>query len=147
MARVNFANCMIVGTLIGCVFTVYIAKSNSRQNSLVQENQRRHLMYTKGDTGTGSGSHKIKRWWIKIRFYICFCLFVFLFCIHCLLHAAYCSKLCVFDHVQLEDDIGYIKISHTDISKRTRSKKQTLILLKSFEENQLQALHQFWPNF
>ena len=55
MARVKFANIMIVGTLIGCAFTVYVAKSNSRQNSLVQENQRRHLMYTKGDTGSGVG--------------------------------------------------------------------------------------------
>jgi len=59
MARVKFANIMILGTLIGCAFTVYIAKSNSRQNSLVQENQRRHLMYTKGDTGLGSGVGRI----------------------------------------------------------------------------------------
>ena len=59
MARVKFANCMIVATLIGCAITVYVAKSNSRQNSLVQENQRRHLMYSKGDTGTGSGTGRL----------------------------------------------------------------------------------------
>ena len=37
-------------------------------------------------------------------------------------------KVCVFDLVQLEDDIGYFKSSHTDLlfSNWTRSKTQTL---------------------
>ena len=38
-------------------------------------------------------------------------------------------KVCVLDLVQLEDDIGYIKSSHTDLSSSnwTRSKTQTLV--------------------
>ena len=40
------------------------------------------------------------------------------------------TKVCVLDLVQLEDDIGYFKSSHTDLfsSKSTRSKTQTLPL-------------------
>ena len=38
-------------------------------------------------------------------------------------------KVCVLDLVQLEDDIGNIKSSHTDLSSSnwTRSKTQTLV--------------------
>ena len=47
-------------------------------------------------------------------------------------------KVCVFDLVQLEDDIGYIKSSHTDLSSTnwTRSKTQTLftIILQKLTE-------------
>ena len=40
------------------------------------------------------------------------------------------GKVCVLNLVQLEDDIGYFKSSHTDLlsSNWTRSKTQTLIL-------------------
>jgi len=53
-ARIKFANVMIVGTIFGCILTVVFAKTNSRQNSLVEENMKRHLMYKKGETG-GAG--------------------------------------------------------------------------------------------
>ena len=45
---------MIICTIIGAIMTVYFAKKNSRQNSLIEENQRRHLMYQKGETGSGA---------------------------------------------------------------------------------------------
>ena len=39
-------------------------------------------------------------------------------------------KVCVLDLVQLEDNIGYIKSSHTDLSSSnlTRSKTQSMIV-------------------
>ena len=45
---------MILCTILGAATTVYFAKKNSRQNSLIEENQRRHLMYQKGETGSGA---------------------------------------------------------------------------------------------
>ena len=54
-ARIKIANIMIAMTLVGAAFTIYFAKTNSRQNSLIEENQRRHLMYSKGETGSGTG--------------------------------------------------------------------------------------------
>ena len=54
MARIKVANGMILCTIIGACITVYFAKKNSRQNSLIEENQRRHLMYQKGETGSGA---------------------------------------------------------------------------------------------
>merc|ERR1712080_523985 len=50
-ARIKFANFMIVTTLVLALMTVMYAKSHSRQNSLLQENVRRHLQYQKGDDG------------------------------------------------------------------------------------------------
>ena len=54
MARIKVANLMILFTLLGAALTVYYAKKNSRQNSLIEENQRRHAMYKKGETGSGA---------------------------------------------------------------------------------------------
>ena len=54
MARIKVANLMILSTLIAAAMTVYFAKKNSRQNSLIEENERRHLMYKKGETGSGA---------------------------------------------------------------------------------------------
>ena len=54
MARIKFANLMILATILGAAMTVYFAKKNSRQNSLIEENNRRHLMYQKGETGSGA---------------------------------------------------------------------------------------------
>ena len=54
MARIKVANGMILCTIIGAVITVYFAKKNSRQNSLIEENQRRHLAYRRGETGSGA---------------------------------------------------------------------------------------------
>merc|ERR1719397_1970937 len=34
--------------------TIYYAKNNSRQNSLVEENERRHLQYRRGELGGGA---------------------------------------------------------------------------------------------
>ena len=45
---------MILCTIIGAAITVYFAKKNSRQNSLIEENQRRHLAYQRGETGSGA---------------------------------------------------------------------------------------------
>ena len=45
---------MMLFTVLGACMTVYYAKKNSRQNSLIEENQRRHQMYKKGETGSGS---------------------------------------------------------------------------------------------
>ena len=45
---------MILSTILGAIGTIIFAKSNSRQNSLIEENQRRHRMYNKGETGSGS---------------------------------------------------------------------------------------------
>ena len=52
--RIKVANLMILSTILGAIGTIIFAKSNSRQNSLIEENQRRHLMYNKGETGSGS---------------------------------------------------------------------------------------------
>ena len=54
-ARIKMANLMIFLTLLGSLLTVIYAKSNSRQNSLQEENYRRHLHYLKGETGSGTG--------------------------------------------------------------------------------------------
>ena len=54
MARIRIANIMILCTLLGAATTVYFAKKNSRQNSLIEENQRRHLAYKRGETGSGA---------------------------------------------------------------------------------------------
>ena len=54
MARIKVANIMILTTLVCALITVIYAKKNSRQNSLIEENQRRHLMYQKGETGSGA---------------------------------------------------------------------------------------------
>jgi hypothetical protein len=48
------ANVMIGSTLVCACITIYFAKTYSRQNSLVEENTRRHMMYKKGETGSGS---------------------------------------------------------------------------------------------
>ena len=53
-ARIKTANTMIALTILGACITIWFAKTHSRQNSLVEENSRRHLMYKKGETGTGS---------------------------------------------------------------------------------------------
>ena len=50
-ARISIANIMILCTILGACITIYFAKKNSRQNSLLEENQRRHLMYARGSTG------------------------------------------------------------------------------------------------
>ena len=50
-ARISIANIMILFTILGACITIYFAKKNSRQNSLLEENQRRHLMYARGSTG------------------------------------------------------------------------------------------------
>ena len=54
MARIKVANIMILTTLVCALITVIYAKKNSRQNSLLEENERRHLMYKKGETGSGA---------------------------------------------------------------------------------------------
>ena len=54
MMRIKVANLMILSTILAAAMTVYFAKKNSRQNSLIEENQRRHLMYKKGETGSGA---------------------------------------------------------------------------------------------
>ena len=54
MARIKVANGMILCTIMGAIITIIYAKKNSRQNSLIEENQRRHLMYQKGETGSGA---------------------------------------------------------------------------------------------
>ena len=53
-ARIRFANLMILQTIIGACLTIYYAKNNSRQNSLVEENERRHLQYRRGELGGGA---------------------------------------------------------------------------------------------
>ena len=53
-ARIKMANVMIGTTLVCACITIYFAKTFSRQNSLVEENTRRHMMYKKGETGGGS---------------------------------------------------------------------------------------------
>ena len=45
---------MILCTIMGAAITVFYAKKNSRQNSLIEENQRRHLAYQRGETGSGA---------------------------------------------------------------------------------------------
>ena len=45
---------MILTTLVCALITVIYAKKNSRQNSLLEENERRHLMYKRGETGSGA---------------------------------------------------------------------------------------------
>ena len=45
---------MMASTVVCSCITIYFAKSNMRQNSMVEENQRRHLMYKKGETKGGS---------------------------------------------------------------------------------------------
>ena len=45
---------MIAATLICAFCTVMFAKNNMKQNSLVEENMRRHTMYKKGEVGGGS---------------------------------------------------------------------------------------------
>ena len=54
MARIRMANIMILCTIMGAAITVFYAKKNSRQNSLIEENQRRHLAYQRGETGSGA---------------------------------------------------------------------------------------------
>ena len=51
------------------------------------------------------------------------------------------NKVCVLDLVQLEDDIGYIKTSYTDLSSSnwTRSKIQTLSFFASNKMELLQS--------
>ena len=46
---------MILVTIFLACITIFFAKKNSRQNSMIEENQRRHLMYSKGSTSTGTG--------------------------------------------------------------------------------------------
>ena len=53
-ARIVVANVMILTTIICACITIYFARSNSRNHSLVEENQKRHLAYMKGQTGSGS---------------------------------------------------------------------------------------------
>jgi len=54
-ARIKAANAMILATVCMCLVTVIFAKSQSRQNSLVEENFRRHVRFKKeGDDGSQS---------------------------------------------------------------------------------------------
>ena len=53
-ARIFIANAMILTTILCACITIYFARSNSRTHSLVEENQKRHLAYMKGQTGSGS---------------------------------------------------------------------------------------------
>jgi len=54
-ARIKTANAMILFTVGMCLITVIFAKSQSKQNSLVEENFRRHMRFKKeGDDGSQS---------------------------------------------------------------------------------------------
>merc|ERR1712098_233924 len=53
-ARIIVANIMMATTVVCACITIYFARSNSKNFSLIEENQRRHLMYKKGETGSGS---------------------------------------------------------------------------------------------
>eukprot|EP00092_Neocalanus_flemingeri_P056599 GFUD01067117.1.p1 GENE.GFUD01067117.1~~GFUD01067117.1.p1 ORF type:complete len:134 (-),score=47.77 GFUD01067117.1:154-555(-) len=53
-ARIKTANLMIFSTIVCACITIYFAKTSMKQNSLVEENQRRHTMYKKGETGSGA---------------------------------------------------------------------------------------------
>ena len=50
-ARIKTANLMIATTLAMALVTVIFAKSQMRQNSLVEENFRRHINFKKGGDG------------------------------------------------------------------------------------------------
>ena len=47
--RIITANGMIAMTIVMAIITIYFAKSNSRQNSLLEENYRRHIKFRKGE--------------------------------------------------------------------------------------------------
>jgi hypothetical protein len=51
-ARIKTANGMMLMTVVMCLITVIVAKSHSRQNSLVEENYRRHFKYKTGEDGS-----------------------------------------------------------------------------------------------
>jgi len=54
-ARIAGATVMMAGTVLMCVITILFAKSQMRQNSLVEENCRRHMKYvTEGDAAQSS---------------------------------------------------------------------------------------------
>ena len=54
LCRIKTANVMIATTLAMCLVTVIFAKSQMRQNSLVEENFRRHVNFKKGGDGEQS---------------------------------------------------------------------------------------------
>lgn len=53
-ARIIVANIMMATTVVCACITIYFARTNSKNFSLIEENQKRHLMYKKGETGSGS---------------------------------------------------------------------------------------------
>ena len=55
-ARIKMANVMIATTIGMCLLTVIWAKSLARENSLVEENFRRHMKFKKSDEDASQSS-------------------------------------------------------------------------------------------